>query len=120
MGAWTGRGTVPEEPIYNFDVAGELGYGQSKLISECLLDQAAKISGVRSACCRVGIVAGPVEKKLGLWNRHEYIPSVSFLASIVCFSEASDTSTCRLSSHLLPLEGSQSPSRLESGLTGCP
>ena len=64
--------------MYDFSVASKMGYGQSKLISECLLDQAAKISGVRSACCRVGIVAGPVEKRAGLWNKHEYIPSVGF------------------------------------------
>ena len=54
-----------------------MGYGQSKLIAECLLDKASEISGVRSAVCRVGIVAGPVEKELGMWNKHEYIPSVS-------------------------------------------
>ena len=77
MGAWKGHGNVPEEPIYNLNVASNIGYGQSKLISECLLDKAAEISGVRSAYCRVGIVAGPVEKRLGMWNRHEYIPSVS-------------------------------------------
>ncbi|KAL8912050.1 MAG: hypothetical protein Q9171_002903 [Xanthocarpia ochracea] len=76
VGAWSGPGIVPKEPNYNFNVAGELGYGQSKLISECLLDEAARVSGVRSACCRVGIVAGPVEKKSGLWNKHEYIPSL--------------------------------------------
>ena len=54
-----------------------MGYGQSKLIAESLLDKASEISGVRSAICRVGIVAGPVEQKLGMWNKHEYIPSVS-------------------------------------------
>ncbi|CAO1601145.1 hypothetical protein XANCAGTX0491_004809 [Xanthoria calcicola] len=76
VGAWSGPGTVPEEVNHDFNVAGELGYGQSKLISECLLDQAAKQCGVRSACCRVGIIAGPVDKQLGLWSKHEYIPSI--------------------------------------------
>jgi thioester reductase-like protein len=56
-----------------------VGYGESKLVSECLLGKAATICGVRSATCRVGIVAGPVEKRQGAWNRHEYIPSVSSL-----------------------------------------
>lgn len=77
VGAWKVHGKVPEEPIYDLNVASNMGYGQSKLISECLLDKAAEISGVPSACCRVGIVAGPVEKRLGIWNKHEYIPSVS-------------------------------------------
>ncbi|KAI9745048.1 MAG: hypothetical protein M1818_001326 [Claussenomyces sp. TS43310] len=76
VGAWKGQGSAPEEAIYDFGTASNIGYGQSKLISECLLDQAAEISGVRSACCRVSIVAGPVEKRLGMWNRHEYIPSI--------------------------------------------
>lgn len=76
VGAWNGSGTVPEEANHDFSVAGDLGYGQSKLISECLLDQAAKQCGVRSACCRVGIIAGPVDNQLGLWSKHEYIPSV--------------------------------------------
>ncbi|KAL8917607.1 MAG: hypothetical protein Q9172_005770 [Xanthocarpia lactea] len=76
VGAWSGPGFVSEEPYHNFNVAGELGYGQSKLISECLLDEAARMSGVRPACCRVGIVAGPVEKRSGLWNKHEYIASL--------------------------------------------
>ncbi|KAL8960571.1 MAG: hypothetical protein Q9193_002747 [Seirophora villosa] len=76
VGAWRGPGAVPEEPIDDFSVAGDLGYGQSKLVSECLLDRAAKKYGVRSACCRVGIIAGPVESHLGLWSKHEYIPSI--------------------------------------------
>ncbi|KAF2836219.1 putative NRPS-like enzyme [Patellaria atrata CBS 101060] len=80
VGAWKGHGYVPEEPIYDLNVASNMGYGQSKLISECMLDRAAAISGVRSACCRVGIVAGPVDKKLGMWNKHEYIPSI-FISS---------------------------------------
>lgn len=82
VGAWSGPGTVPEEANHDFSVAGELGYGQSKLISECILDQAAKQCGVRSACCRVGIIAGPVDNRLGLWSKHEYIPSVGVLVHL--------------------------------------
>ncbi|PLB54578.1 L-aminoadipate-semialdehyde dehydrogenase [Aspergillus steynii IBT 23096] len=80
VGSWDSENPVPEEPIHDFRVAAKMGYGQSKLISECLLDKAAEISGVRSACCRVGIVAGPVEQPLGLWNPNEYIPSI-FISS---------------------------------------
>ncbi|GAM40011.1 hypothetical protein TCE0_034f12025 [Talaromyces pinophilus] len=76
VGGWTGFGEVPEAPIHDLNMAANTGYGQSKLIAECLLDKAAEISGVRSACCRVGIVAGPVEQELGMWNKHEYIPSI--------------------------------------------
>ncbi|KAK7186799.1 thioester reductase domain-containing protein [Paraphaeosphaeria sporulosa] len=76
VGAWSGSGPVPENSFPELNVASNLGYGQSKLTTEVLLQKAAQISGVRSACCRVGIVAGPVQQRLGLWNKHEYIPSI--------------------------------------------
>ncbi|KAI1081041.1 putative NRPS-like enzyme [Whalleya microplaca] len=76
VGEWKGEGHVPEAPVADLSAAANMGYGESKLISECLLDQAAKICGVRSASCRVGIVAGPIERREGLWNKHEYIPSI--------------------------------------------
>ncbi|KAJ4367773.1 hypothetical protein N0V86_009895 [Didymella sp. IMI 355093] len=74
VGGWT-RGPVPEAPIRDLSASAPTGYGQSKLIAEYLLDEATRISGVRTAVCRVGIVAGPVAKEEGLWNVHEYIPS---------------------------------------------
>lgn len=77
VGKWKGPGPPPERPTYDLSAAGNLGYGQSKLLAECLLDQAAEESGVQSTCCRVGVVAGPVEQTLGAWNQHEYIPAVS-------------------------------------------
>ncbi|KAI9042659.1 non-ribosomal peptide synthetase [Aspergillus affinis] len=81
VGSWDSPHPVPEGPIHDFSVAAKMGYGQSKLISECLLDKAAEVSGVQSACCRVGIVAGPIEQPLGLWNPNEYIPSI-FISSV--------------------------------------
>ncbi|KAI1154381.1 putative NRPS-like enzyme [Nemania diffusa] len=71
-----GEGPFPETPVADLSVAAHMGYGESKLISECLLGKAEKICGVRSATCRVGIVAGPIEKPQGAWNKHEYIPSI--------------------------------------------
>jgi nucleoside-diphosphate-sugar epimerase len=82
VGSWKGTDQVPEKSFPDLNMAAELGYGQSKLIAEVLLEKAAQISQVRSACCRVGIVAGPVQQRLGLWNKHEYIPSVSALRFI--------------------------------------
>jgi nucleoside-diphosphate-sugar epimerase len=76
VGQWD-KGKAPEKSVHDLQAAS-MGYGQSKLIAECLLNKAATFSGVRSSCCRVGIIAGPVEKR-GVWNRHEYIPSVSCL-----------------------------------------
>ena len=76
VGAWDEPGPVPEDAVSDFGCAA-MGYGQAKLVSECLLGEAAATSGLRVAVCRVGIVAGPVERKQGMWNRHEYIPAVS-------------------------------------------
>ena len=77
VGGWKGSEDAPETPIHDLTVAASMGYGQAKLIAENLLDKASEVSGVRSAICRVGIVAGPVERESGMWNKSEYIPSVS-------------------------------------------
>ena len=77
VGGWKGLEEIPETPIHDLTVAANTGYGQSKLIAEGLLNKASEISGVHSAICRVGIVAGPIEQELGMWNKREYIPSVS-------------------------------------------
>ena len=76
VGGWKGSEEIPETPVQGLTVAANMGYGQLELIAECLLDKASAISGVRSAICRVGIVAA-VEQELGMWNKSEYIPSVS-------------------------------------------
>ncbi|KAI0401682.1 acetyl-CoA synthetase-like protein [Xylaria palmicola] len=75
VGAWEGKGPVPEEPVEDLNCAA-MGYGQAKLVSERLLHEAAVTSGLRAAVCRVGVVAGPVERWQGMWNRHEYIPAL--------------------------------------------
>ncbi|KAI0111253.1 acetyl-CoA synthetase-like protein [Nemania sp. FL0031] len=75
VGAWRAPGPVPEEPVSDLSCAA-LGYGRAKLVSECLLAEAASTSGLRAAVCRVGIVAGPVERAEGMWNRHEYVPAL--------------------------------------------
>lgn len=76
VGAWRAPSPVPEEPVSDLGCAA-MGYGRAKLVSERLLAEATATSGLRAAVCRVGIVAGPVERAGGMWNRHEYIPAVS-------------------------------------------
>ncbi|KAI3319856.1 putative NRPS-like enzyme [Xylariaceae sp. AK1471] len=76
VGGSKDEGPFLETPVADLSMAAHMGYGESKLVSECLLGKAAKICGVRSATCRVGIVAGPIEKRQGMWNKHEYIPSI--------------------------------------------
>lgn len=94
VGGWK-VGAVPEMPIRDLGASAPSGYGQSKLIAECLLDEATRVSGVRSAICRVGIVAGPVEREDGLWNVHEYVPSVSASRVVQSSFGDSDKNTAR-------------------------
>jgi thioester reductase-like protein len=74
---------VPEIAIDDPGVAAHQGYGESKWIAERLLDNAARKCGVSSTICRVGQIAGPVEKGMrGVWNTQEWLPSVTFFLSI--------------------------------------
>jgi len=69
---------VPETAIEDPSIPEHQGYSESKWIAEGLLNAAAKRSGVSSTICRVGQIAGPVEKGVkGVWNPQEWLPSVS-------------------------------------------
>ncbi|KAI9662329.1 MAG: putative secondary metabolism biosynthetic enzyme [Bathelium mastoideum] len=70
------RAKVPEKVIEDWRVAS-MGYGQSKLVSERLLAEASKTTGVKTAICRVGQVGGPVSYgQKGQWNKQEWLPSL--------------------------------------------
>ncbi|KAK7416594.1 hypothetical protein QQX98_005065 [Neonectria punicea] len=71
------RGLVSEEPIRDLAIAGP-GYGESKLIAETVLLEAAENTGVHVTICRVGQIAGPVRQghEGGEWNRKEWFPSI--------------------------------------------
>lgn len=72
--------SVPETLVTDFSVA-EGGYGQSKLVSELLLNTASSISGVRCSVCRLGQIAGPANLTCGMWNKQEWLPSVRCLSA---------------------------------------
>ena len=67
---------VPESAFHDFTVPAAMGYGESKYISELLLEAGAEQSGVPAVICRVGQLAGPVRKG-GMWGKQEWVPSVS-------------------------------------------
>lgn len=56
-----------------------MGYAESKYIAELLLEAGAEKCGVPAVICRVGQLAGPVTKNAGIWNKQEWLPSVSLL-----------------------------------------
>jgi thioester reductase-like protein len=71
---WTQSSNVPETSLDDLTLAIG-GYGESKLVASMILEKAAKVSGIRHSVCRVGQIAGPVEKG-GKWNKHEWLPSI--------------------------------------------
>ena len=66
---------VSETPISDHHVAQEMGYGESKHVSECILNIASEKSGVPVSVLRVGQIAGPISAA-GVWNRDEWFPSL--------------------------------------------
>lgn len=79
------RETVPEAEIDDWKVA-RLGYGQSKLVAERLLAEAAASLGLAVSICRVGQVAGPIDHGIsGSWPTQEWLPSL--VASSRCMGK---------------------------------
>ena len=68
------RGPVPEERLEELSLALG-GYGQSKMVGSLIIEDAAKIGDFPAAIIRVGQIAGP-EADAGVWNRHEWLPSI--------------------------------------------
>ncbi|KAL8948969.1 MAG: hypothetical protein Q9222_004891, partial [Ikaeria aurantiellina] len=66
---------VPEAPFHDYSIPSASGYGESKYVSERILENAAHKANVPSAVIRVGQLAGPVIKKGGIWNPWEWLPS---------------------------------------------
>jgi thioester reductase-like protein/acyl-CoA synthetase (AMP-forming)/AMP-acid ligase II len=69
-------GEIPETKIQDFDVAEDMGYAQSKLISELLLAQASEKFAIPTTICRIGQIAGPVMSPKGMWSPNEWFPSI--------------------------------------------
>lgn len=67
--------TTPEEVISADSVPGPNGYAESKHLSERLLDHAAQQLSINTSFARVGQIAGAVNHA-GLWNKHEWFPSL--------------------------------------------
>ncbi|TDZ49706.1 Non-canonical non-ribosomal peptide synthetase FUB8 [Colletotrichum trifolii] len=70
------RGPVPEASLRGeWDIGGGLGYGQSKLVSSLILEDAAKVGDFPLAVVRVGQIAGPLAEA-GAWSRQEWLPTI--------------------------------------------
>ncbi|VUC20457.1 unnamed protein product [Clonostachys rosea] len=71
----SGDGRSAPEAIVTTPPESHQGYGQSKFISETILETAARHLGVPAIIARVGQIAGAVHQR-GLWNPSEWLPSI--------------------------------------------
>ena len=74
----TGDGSsIPESPIEDLNAALPIGYAESKLIAERLLDNAAADSGARVSILRLGQIGGrAAASKHSVWSAREAIPAM--------------------------------------------
>ncbi|KAI0436821.1 hypothetical protein F4803DRAFT_566532 [Xylaria telfairii] len=68
-------GNVSEETYTDWTTPEATGYGQSKFLSERILDAAARDANIPSTICRVGQVAGPT-LAAGEWPKREWLSSL--------------------------------------------
>ncbi|KAI0809655.1 hypothetical protein GGR55DRAFT_689386 [Xylaria sp. FL0064] len=70
------EGPVPETRIEDLSLPST-GYGRSKLVASLVLEDVAKACDFPATVIRVGQIAGSEsEAHVGVWNRHEWIPSI--------------------------------------------
>ena len=62
---------IPDAPIDDFSHAINMGYGQSKLVGEHMVLNAAR-AGARSYVLRIGQIVG--DRQNGFWNDNEFVP----------------------------------------------
>ena len=81
---------VPEGPIEDLSAAS-MGYGQSKLVAENIINNAALATGLECRVIRIGQVVG--DSQFGLWNPSESIPLVVRSSKVVrCIPELDEVS----------------------------
>ncbi|KAI0102376.1 hypothetical protein GGR51DRAFT_527142 [Nemania sp. FL0031] len=68
------RGPVPEVQMDDWTLPSN-NYGRSKMVGSLILDDAAVAGDFPAASIRVGQIAGP-ESGSGMWNKHEWLPSI--------------------------------------------
>ena len=67
---------IPETFIHDYEVAQQMGYGESKHVAERILEIASTRSGVPVTVLRIGQIAGSTLANDIPWPQQEWIPSV--------------------------------------------
>ncbi|KAI4222337.1 MAG: hypothetical protein L6R36_006221 [Xanthoria steineri] len=66
--------SIPEAPVLDLAQASDTGYGQSKLVSERIVQAAVQDAGANASVLRIGQVVGGT--KSGWWNDKEMVPMI--------------------------------------------
>ncbi|KAI5917609.1 hypothetical protein F4810DRAFT_704756 [Camillea tinctor] len=69
-----GDNKVPEQILQNWRIPQEIRYGESRFVSERVLDIASR-AAISATVCRIGQVAGPTTAT-GIWPKQEWLPSL--------------------------------------------
>lgn len=68
---------VPETAIEDWTAPEAQGYGESKFVSEQILERASQMNHASSVVLRIGQITGPVTTgDKGIWNKQEWFPSL--------------------------------------------
>ena len=67
---------VPEHLLYNYEIASNMGYGQSKNVAESILGISSQRSSVPVSILRLGQVAGSTLSEDYPWPEQEWVPSL--------------------------------------------
>ena len=68
--------SVPETPLKEYEVASNMGYGESKNITEQILHIASQRCDARVSVLRLGQIAGSTDPQDPSWSEQEWIPSL--------------------------------------------
>ncbi|TGO07514.1 hypothetical protein BTUL_0270g00140 [Botrytis tulipae] len=73
---------IPEAIIHDASASEPMGYGESKYLSERILDYASKKIKLQVNIARVGQISGPIRGP-SVWSRDEWFPSLIISSSFV-------------------------------------
>ncbi|KIJ49844.1 hypothetical protein M422DRAFT_246210 [Sphaerobolus stellatus SS14] len=78
--SWANLPPIAEEPITDLSLINMAGYGESKWISEQILEAAHRNTALKPVIVRVGQLAGGIN---GNWNAREWFPSLVRASQVV-------------------------------------
>ena len=67
---------APEDLLYNYEIASNMGYGQSKNVAESILGISSQRSSVPVSILRLGQIAGSTLSEDYPWPEQEWVPSL--------------------------------------------